>query len=264
MRSHKPSFTFAITCISRALALRDRVLGWVGPGAQDTPGLSITRFSIPSGANLLDAVFVAPADTPPRAALLICHGIGETVAQWFPVQQLLAANGVVSLLFDYSGFGRSTGAPDWVQYDLDALTAFRTLQRLAPGVPNALLGFSLGSGPAAAIVNTAAPNLLVLCSAFTSFRAGAHARWIPQILSPLVPPIWQAHESLRNCRVPVLIVHGEKDGLFPVQMARDLVACCPEPAELIVVPNVTHNQPFRKPELSYWNPIIRRLIASAE
>ena len=43
-------------------------------------------------------------------------------------------------------------------------------------------------------------------------------------------------------------------------MARDLVACCPGPAELLVVPNLTHNQPFRKPHLSYWGLIISRII----
>ncbi len=262
MRSHKPSFTVALTCISRALILRDRVLGWVGSGLQETGGLRGERLSISSGKNRLDAIFVMPADTPARAALLICHGIGETVDHWFPVQQLLAANGVATLVFDYSGFGRSKGSPNWDQYELDALSAFRQLKLLTQTLPTAILGFSLGSGPAAAVVNIAAPDLLVLCAAFTSFRAGAHARWVPEILSPLVPPIWIAQESLRNCQVPVLIVHGEADGLFPVQFARDLASWCPGPAELILAPNVTHNQPFRKPELSYWGPIIDRLIAS--
>ena len=230
---------------------------------QETSGLRVERSSIPSGTNLLEAIFVASAEAPARAALLICHGIGETVEHWFPVQQLLAANGVASLVFDYSGFGRSNGSPNWDQYELDALSAFQRLKLLTHPLPTSILGFSLGSGPAAAIVNTAAPDLLVLCAAFTSFRAGAHARWIPAILSTLVPPIWSAEDSLRNCQVPVLVVHGEADGLFPVQFARDLASCCPVPAELILAPHVTHNQPFRKPELSYWGPIIDRLIASA-
>jgi pimeloyl-ACP methyl ester carboxylesterase len=60
--------------------------------------------------------------------------------------------------------------------------------------------------------------------------------------------------------LPVIVVHGQKDRLFPVQMARDLVACCPGPAELLVVPNLAHNQPFRKPHLSYWGLIISRII----
>jgi hypothetical protein len=42
-------------------------------------------------------------------------------------------------------------------------------------------------------------------------------------------------------------------------MARDLASCCSGPAELLILPNVAHNQPFRKPDLSYWGPIISRL-----
>ena len=259
MSFHDHSFTVALTSVSRVLILRDRIFGWVGSGRRDTPGLSTERLTIPSGRNLLVAVFVAPAANPAQAALLLCHGIGETVEHWFPVQQLLAANGVASLLFDYSGYGRSTGRPNSTQFDLDALSAFQTLRRLTHPLPSALLGFSLGSGPAAAIVNTAAPDRLVLCAAFTSFRDAVRAIGIPAGLARLVPPFWSARQALRDCRVPVLVVHGEKDRIFPVKMARDLVSCCPGPAELLIIPNVAHNQPFRKPDLSYWGPIISRI-----
>jgi pimeloyl-ACP methyl ester carboxylesterase len=61
--------------------------------------------------------------------------------------------------------------------------------------------------------------------------------------------------------LPILVVHGEKDSLFPVRMARELVACCGPNATLIVVPDTAHNQPFRKPHLSYWGPIVSHLIS---
>ena len=47
---------------------------------------------------MLDAVLVTPDANGARASLLICHGIGETVEHWLAVQQLLAANGVASLV----------------------------------------------------------------------------------------------------------------------------------------------------------------------
>jgi alpha-beta hydrolase superfamily lysophospholipase len=222
--------------------------------------LSTARLKISSGKNLLDAVFVEPAANPARAALLLCHGIGETVQHWFPVQRLLAANGVASLVFDYSGYGRSTGRPNSAQFDLDALSAFQTLRRLTHPLPISILGFSLGSGPAAAIVNAAAPDSLVLCGAFTSFRDALHAIGLPARLAPLVPPLWSAQHSLRDCRVPVLVVHGQNDRLFPIQMARDLASCCPGPVELLIAPNLAHNQLFRKPDLSFWGPIIARIV----
>jgi pimeloyl-ACP methyl ester carboxylesterase len=67
-------------------------------------------------------------------------------------------------------------------------------------------------------------------------------------------------EALREIRVALLVVHGERDGLFPVRMASEVAACCGAESELVVVPNMTHNEPFYKPRLSYWGLIVSRLV----
>jgi hypothetical protein len=265
MPTPQQSFTVALTCISRVLILRDRILGRAGAGRRGhTPGLSASTHSISSGSSVLDAVFVEPAQAPARAAVLLCHGIGETADHWFPVQRLLAANGVASLLFDFSGYGKSTGSVDWSQFEKDAVSAFQFMQCLAPALPLSIFGFSLGSGIAAAIVNRVPASRLVLCAAFTSLRDAARSAGLPASLSFLVPRIWCAEESLRGCELPVLVVHGEKDRLFPVQMARDLAALCGPNAELLVVPEMAHNQPFRRPHLCCWGPIITHLVSERQ
>jgi hypothetical protein len=251
MPFHRQSFTVAVTCISRSVALVDRILGRIGHTNCDDLSTA-SRHAILSGSNLLDAAYVKPVATPPRAVVLICHGIAETVDRWLPVQQLLASHGVASMVFDYSGFGKSTGHIDWRQCEIDAISAFRALQQLAPAQSVSLLGFSLGSGIAAAVVNRVDADRLILCAAFTSFRAGARAGGLPALFNSWAPPIWSAEHSLQGCRVPVLVVHGEKDRLFPVQMARDLATLCGTQVELMILPNVTHTEPFYRPRLSYW------------
>ena len=262
MQAHRRAFTVAITYISRVLILRDRVFYALGIFRHnELQGVTASRHSIPSGGNRLDAAFVVPANEPARAAVLICHGIAETVDTWLPVQQLLAAHGVASLLFDYSGFGKSTGHPDWSQFEQDTVAAFHCLQLLEPELPKSVLGFSLGSGIAAATVHKLAAERLVLCAAFTSFRSAARSAGIPEALSFLVPPIWQVAESLCDCVLPVLVVQGAKDRLFPVRMASELVAHCGRNVQLVVVPEMEHNQPFRKPTLSFWGPVIAHIVA---
>lgn len=256
-RAHRVFFSFAITCISRFMIFRDHALGWTKAGRSPAGAHErASRHSIKSTGSLLDAVFVEPASRPAVAAILLCHGIGETVEQWYGVQQLLAANRVASLVFDYSGYGRSTGRPDWDQFERDTIAAFALLQQLTPELAHSVLGFSLGSGVATATIDQLGAQRLVLCQAFTSFRGAASARWIPKPLTSLVPPIWHAQQTLSNCRRPVLIVHGENDRLFPVTMASDLAAYCSPRAHVVLVPGTTHNQPFRKPHLDYWGPII--------
>ena len=256
-RAHRTYFAFAITCISRFMIARDHLFGWAKRGRRPA-GVHerASRHSIESATCVLDAVLVQPEARPASSAALLCHGIGETVEQWFGVQQLLAAKGVASLVFDYSGYGRSTGRPDWDQFEQDAIAAFAKLERLAADLPLTVVGFSLGSGVATAIINRVDARSLVLCEAFTSFRCAATAAWIPKPLTHLVPPIWRAQPHLAQCKVPVLVVHGEKDRMFPAKMAAELASFCSPPAKVLLIPGTTHNQPFRKPQLNYWEPIV--------
>lgn len=257
---HRFLFTGALMCTSRVVQARDRVFGRVPRSRPECATVSASQRTIRSGKNLLDAVFVEPALHRPVSAMLICHGIGEVVAQWFPIQRLLAERGIASLVFDYSGYGRSSGLPDWLQCEQDAVASFQVLQQLAPGLPISLLGFSLGTGVAPAILNRIAPERLVLCAGYPSFRDAARAAWIPRLLSPLVPPIWSAEVALRECSLPILIVQGEHDRLFRMQMARDLVACSGGRAELLVLPARSHNAPFYYPKPDYWEPIMDWLL----
>jgi pimeloyl-ACP methyl ester carboxylesterase len=177
------------------------------------------------------------------------------------VQQLLAEHGVASLVFDYAGYGRSSGFFSARQAEMDAVAAFQFLEQQTAPMPVALLGLSLGSGIAGAIVDKVPAHRLVLCAAFTSLRKAAGRVGVPTAFHFAVPPIWDAEKTLRNSSIPVLIVHGEKDRLFPVSMARELAGFCDPTSELIIVPDCFHNDPFARPASSYWGSIARFLLA---
>jgi pimeloyl-ACP methyl ester carboxylesterase len=257
------AFTAAVTVASRAFILRDRFLGRVKRAPlEDHPSLETSRRSIASGKQLLDAVFVDSVGEPARAAVLLCHGIGETVDHWFEVQKLLATQGVASLVFDYSGYGRSTGRIQWKQCEQDAIEAFGALKVLLPETPVSILGFSLGSGIAAAVLDRVSPQKLILCSSFTSFQDAACCAGLPRVLGLLAPPIWNSEESLRRCSLPVLVLHCENDRLFPSQMALTLASVCGGRASLVIVPNQQHNDPFYRPLSQYWDHVISILISN--
>jgi pimeloyl-ACP methyl ester carboxylesterase len=254
------AFTFALTVGSRVIHLRDMALGRIPRRQMQIPGITFTPLSFSSGSNRLDAVCATPDSEPTRAAVLICHGIGEVVSQWAPIQCLFAARGVASLVFDYSGYGRSTGRPSPAQFESDALAAFAQFCALTP-CPVSLLGFSLGTGIATAILDRVRAHRLVLCAPYTSFRAASRRVGIPTFLFPLVPPVWDSTHALRSANHRVLIVHSTRDRLFPVTMARDLASSCGPRADLHIVEGLGHNQPFYKPTRAYWDPIANFLIS---
>lgn len=250
------AFRTALTIASRFVQARDRLLGRVPRSRPECSTLSATQHTIRSGRNMLDAVYVEPAEASVQSALLICHGIGEIVPQWFPIQRLFAERGIASLVFDYSGYGRSSGAPDFLQFEQDAISSFQHLEHLAPGAAVTLLGFSLGTGIAPAILKRVNADRLVLCAGYTSFRDAARAARIPPFLGPLVPQIWSAREALCDCTLPILVVQGDRDRLFQMQMAHDLHACTGGRADLLILPARSHNEPFYHPKPHYWDPII--------
>ena len=245
-------FAASLVVGSRAIYLRDRLLGRMR--LAPAPELALTPLTIASGRNQLDAVFAAPAQQPTRGTVLICHGIGEVVQQWLPVQQRLAERGVASLVFDYSGYGRSTGWPMPAQLEQDAIAAFEQLRTLTPG-PISLLGFSLGTGIVPAILDRVRAERIVLCASFTSFRAAARRVGFVPPLSALVPHVWNAEQPLRAGAQKVLLVHSTHDRLFPIAMAKQLADWCGERAELRIVEGLRHNEPFYNATAEYWHPI---------
>lgn len=256
MRMRDLIFSAGVTCIARGALLRDRALGRVRAmrrlATDETCALS--RHEIAGGGRSLDAALAEPPDGA-RAALLICHGIGETVEYWTGVQLLLASKGVASLVFDYSGYGRSRGLVDWRRCEDDSVAAFEYLKTLRIGPPVSLLGFSMGSGIATAILERTDPERLVLCAAFTSFRDAACAMGVPRVCAGALPEIWCGEASLRGWRRPVLIVHGERDRMFPASMARRLAEWCGPGTELVMAEGQGHNEPFQRPRTAFWGPV---------
>jgi alpha-beta hydrolase superfamily lysophospholipase len=251
------AFTASVTVASQALILRDRLLGRVKRVSLDhSADLNVSIRTISSGGQLLDAVFAKPVKEQVRASIVLCHGIGETVEHWFGVQRLLSAQGVASLVFDYAGFGRSTGRIRWEQCEEDAIAAFHALKALLPDTPISMLGFSLGSGIAAAVLDRISPTHLVLCSSFTSFQAATCCAGLPRRLSFLAPPIWNTEESLCRYSLPVLVLHSEQDRLFPTQMASRLASCNQERTQLSIISDQQHNDPFRCPKRRYWDHVV--------
>lgn len=251
-------FTISVTAISRIFVVGDRLLGRFRP-IPKAPGVMVSRHAIPMPTRTLDSVFVAPVQSP-QAAVLICHGIGEIVDHWTGAQQLLAEHGIASLVFDYSGYGKSGGTVKWRAFEDDAVAAFSLLRTLLPDVPISLLGFSMGSGVAAAILNRVSPVRLILCSAFTSFRDAACVLGLPRKFARALPRIWSAQETLAGCDLPILIVHCERDRAFPMRMARELASFSSKNAELIIVPQQAHNEAFCHPKMSYWSHVIDRIV----
>jgi pimeloyl-ACP methyl ester carboxylesterase len=213
---------------------------------------------IASGGRSLSAVYVQAEETEAgekAPVFLICHGIGERVEYWGGVQCLLKTMGVSSLVFNYSGYGGSTGRASAAHCEEDAVAAYRELVRRGHR-SIFLLGFSLGSGVALAVASRLELEGVILCEGFSSLREAAGRFVLPRWMTWVVPQIWENVSEAGKLEVPVLVVHGDQDRLFPVSMAERVAAACGSRGELMVVCGVSHNAPIFAPTEAYWRPVV--------
>jgi uncharacterized protein len=244
--------SFLLTVISRMLLRRDRLSGGM-KRARGTFTFDEERIVIPSGDRRLSAVYVSAGDDTP--AILICHGIGELVEYWGRVQGVLKEMGVSSLVFNYSGYGASSGRVSAANCEEDAIAAHRYLKDHGHR-SIVLLGFSLGSGIGCAAASRIDVDGLILCEGFSTFREGAKTIGFPRWLTHIVPDVWDTVGRVCDLNVPVLVVHSDADNLFPVSMARRVAETCGSRGELILINGLSHNEPIFAPTAIYWQPIV--------
>jgi fermentation-respiration switch protein FrsA (DUF1100 family) len=174
--------------------------------------------------------------------VLFFHGNAGNISHRVVDAQLLAAEGFDVLLFDYRGYGRSTGRPDEDGTYRDARAAHGALRSRPTVEPSRIfyLGESLGGGVALALALEAPPAGIVLRSAFTGIKAMGRLHY-PLVPGFVVPDAYPSLRRISALRCPLLVLHGERDDLVPIAEGQALFAAAPEPKSLVVLPGAGHN-----------------------
>lgn len=182
-----------------------------------------------------------------QAAMLLFHGNGEVIADYDGLAPAFSELGVDLAVVDYRGYGASTGSPTFGSLIRDAhavweawassleAAGWRGLRfvygRSLGGYPAVELAASYGEQLAGLVLESSAANLGPMVRRFLGEPTGALAELL------------LAHERrLAAIRVPVLVIHGERDEIVPLETAVDLFERLPSPEkELVVVPRAGHN-----------------------
>jgi len=187
---------------------------------------------------------VALWSAPPSAAPVVVHfhGNGEQLADLGRVIAGLRAGGSGVLAVEYPGYGLAPGSPSeaaLLSAGREALACLRDRLGVAPE-RIVLQGQSLGSGVASQLAAEGHGAALVLISPFTSM-ADLAARIFPSLpLHRLVRDRFDTRGIARSVRVPVLIVHGDRDEIVPFPMGEELARTFPD-ARLMRVEGAHHN-----------------------
>ncbi len=235
------------------------------PGTPSDAGLPYEELVIRSGRRQLQAWWVpAVAGNDSNQAILIYHGNTETIPEWIPALKHLWDHGISTLIFDYSGFGRSAGRATFRTLRHDALAARKLFEQMAGRRDKYLLGLSLGSGVLLEGHASLTPGVrgLILIAAFSSPVDVARSwKVVPPPLAYLAPRAYDNAAHLRLVSLPVLIIHSTDDQLFPPAMAEKLLAAASGPANLVLVHGLKHNDMLEGMHQDYLAPLIDYLVA---
>lgn len=187
----------------------------------------------------------------PIASALYCHGNTGNLSNTAHAMPYLMAAGINILLFDYRGFGRSTGFPTLSGIIDDGVTAARLHERIRPkNVPSILYGYSLGGAIAAQIIRRHPFDGLVLQSTFTNLPDIARVTFPRLPLHLVSGRLFDTLEVVGNLTIPILIIHGATDEVCPPWMAQKLYDSYGSASrKLILVAGGLHKDLFERPDV---------------
>jgi fermentation-respiration switch protein FrsA (DUF1100 family) len=174
--------------------------------------------------------------------LLLCHGNAGNIGDRVLHAALLTGAGFDVLLFDYRGYGRSSGRPSEEGTYRDARAALRCLLE-QPGVDRTRLYFfgeSLGAAVALDLALEHPPMGLMLLSAFTGIRDLGRLHY-PFVPSAVVPDAYPTLRRIPRLRIPLLVLHGDRDDIVPIEHGRALYEAARGPKHMHVFPGLGHN-----------------------
>ena len=177
-----------------------------------------------------------PVDAP-RGTVLYCHGNDGNISQRLGEIAMFRELGFSVFIYDYGGFGKSTGSPSEKRMYADATAAWDYLvdtRAIAPA-RIVLWGSSFGGPAACDLASRVTPGAVVLEATFVSMAEAAFGAYgaIPGRL--LLRHRFENLKKIPRLTAPLLVIHSREDSLYPFEHGKRLFDAAPEPKQFLEV-----------------------------
>lgn len=210
----------------------------VPPIERVLPGWTAAAITTGDGERL--GLWYTEAGTDTAPTVVVFNGNAGTRADRAALGEALAGRGFGVVLFDYRGYGDSTGSPSETGLAEDARAVVDFAVETAPDSLVVYYGESLGAAVAVGLAAERPPDVLVLRSPFTSLADVASAHY-PFPVGRLLRDRYPSESTISGLDVPTLVVAGTEDTVVPVSQSLRIHAAVPEPKQLVVLEGVDHN-----------------------
>ncbi|MEX1275654.1 MAG: alpha/beta hydrolase [Bacteroidota bacterium] len=204
----------------------------------------------------------APADSP-VATLVMSHGNAGNLSHRLYLIRALQRRDFNVLIYDYRGYGRSEGSPDEAGIYADGRAAFDYALTQPDIDPERIIlwGTSLGGAVAVDVATQRPAAGLILEATFSS------ARDVARVAYPFLPVHFflktqlNSVEKIKGVRMPLLMLHGNRDSIIPLGLGRKLYDAADGPKEFYTIEGADHNDTWLVGGEAYFNAISRFSLA---
>jgi fermentation-respiration switch protein FrsA (DUF1100 family) len=248
-----------VALVLLARVLEPRLAFYPVRGAGETPATFGVPYrdlvvTTPDGERL--HAWVLPREDP-LAQVLYFHGNGGNLAGWAPVLAGLHRRGFEVLALDYRGYGLSSGTPSERGLYVDAQAFVRRVaaELRNEDVPLVYWGRSLGCAPAARAARVVPPDGLVLEAGFARGRDVFRGDPVLAFLGLFASYRFDTAALLRGVDRPVLLLHGDRDGVVPLEEGERLFRSIRSPKRFHRIRGGGHNDAEPRDPEAYWGAV---------
>ncbi len=207
-------------------------------------GLAFDDVQLETSDNETLAAWFVPAQKE-KGVILFAHGNGGNISHRLDSLQIFHELGYSTLIFDYRGYGKSSGTTDEEGTYRDVSAAWQYLTETKGYNPRQIIlfGRSLGGAVVAWLATQVQPAGLIVESTMRSVPAlGAE-------LYPLFPVRflsryqYNAEAVLKKISCPVLVAHSPQDDIIPFHHGQQLFAVANQPKSFLEMRG-DHNSGF--------------------
>jgi fermentation-respiration switch protein FrsA (DUF1100 family) len=187
--------------------------------------------------------------------MIFCHGNAGNITGRGPIGAELARRGISVLVFDWRGYGKSSGRPTESGLHHDALAVYDYATKKLGATKIIAYGESLGGPYAAYLASKRRVAAVIIENSFPSLRQFGNTVYAPLPLGWTAPFALTTTRWLNEAGRPVLLMHGRGDQVIPFSLGQTLYDELRVPKEFLISETAGHCELAYAEGERYYNAV---------
>ena len=183
-----------------------------------------------------------------RGLIFYLHGNGGALNTWGDIAAIYTGMGYDIFMLDYRGYGKSEGKiTSESEFYGDVQNAYDNIRSLHPENKIIVLGYSIGTAPAAMLAARNKPRMLLLQAPYYSMTDMLRKTY-PFLPTFMLKYPLSTYEFVKATAAPIIIFHGDADEVIYYGSSLKLKKYFKPGDQLITLPGQGHNGITKNPQ----------------